>query len=93
VVRLEWRKKRAFFQSFVEPRNAIEHIDGEASDDTKWAFFNIHNEEFHVVNGVTVHVNEESRDKCASSRDVIADAIIQEYPDPKLDFLDSVRST
>src|SRR4051794_15140372 len=27
AIRLERKKKRAFFESFLEPRNAIEHID------------------------------------------------------------------
>lgn len=93
VVRLEWKKKRSFFQSFVNPRNAIEHIDTEASGDTKWSFFNLHDDEFHVVDGVSVCVNEESRDKTASSRNVIAEAIIRDYHDPALGFLDSLGST
>jgi hypothetical protein len=93
VVRLQWRMKRAFFQSFVDARNAIEHIDGEARDVTKWAFFNLKDDEFHVVNGVFVYINDESREKCVSSRDAIAEAIIHEYNDPMFDFLDSVTST
>ncbi len=37
---------------------------------------------FHVVNDKSVEINHTSLSKLCSARDVIADAIIKEYPDP-----------
>lgn len=86
-IRDEWRKKRAFYQTFVEPRNAIEHIDAEAGDNTRWAFFNLWNDRFAVTDGAAIVIDENALNKIRCARDAIADAIIREYPDPGLDFL------
>jgi len=89
VIKIEWSKKRAFLGSFVKPRNAIEHIDREASDKTKWAFFNLHDDRFlMVVNGVFAEVTRNSLENLFSARDAIAEAIIKEYPNPALDTYD-----
>jgi len=90
TIDLEWKKKRKFFELFVEPRNAIEHIDGAANDKTKWAFFNLNGDRFSVVNGVTVDVNQDSLEKVLSTRQAIAEAIIKEYHDPMLGLLESL---
>ena len=93
VVRLEWRKKRAFFEKFRKPRDAIEHIDEKVKDKTNWSFFNLDDDHFYVVDRVSVEINHKSLDTLCSARDVIAVAIIQEYRDPTLDFLDTAMST
>ena len=92
VVRLEWRKKRAFFESFVDPRNAIEHIDNEASDNTRWSFFNLHEERLCVVDGVSVEINQRSLDTIVSARNVVAESITKEYHDAMFDFLEAATS-
>jgi hypothetical protein len=79
VVQLEYKKKRAFFQSFVEPRNAIEHIDKEARD--KWSFFNVAGDKFFVADDVFVEISQSSLDTLNSACDAIAEAIIKGYPE------------
>ena len=90
VIQLEWRKKHTFLESFRDPRDAIEHVDGEASDNTKWSFFNLHNDRFCVADGISVEINRASLDRLCSARDGIAEAIIKEYRDSALDFLNTV---
>ena len=87
AIRLEWRKKRSFFESLIEPRNAIEHIDSEANDETKWSFFNMDADTLFVTPEASVAINDDAVAKIISSRDAIVAAIIQAHPDPVLDML------
>ena len=91
TIRLEWRKKRTFYEAFVEPRNAIEHIDSEAKDLTKWRFFNLINDRFEVTDGIDVEIGQESACKVQESRDRIARAIIAEYDNALLRQLRTIE--
>ena len=92
AVQLEWRKKRAFFGSFVDSRNAVEHIDSEVTDETTWLFFHLHNDEFTVANGRTVAIGAESLAKVVAARDAIDQVINESISDPMLDMLKHLES-
>ena len=82
VVKIEWRKKKSFFDSFIDPRDAIEHIDGEVGGNTAVRFFTLMNDRFEVANGKSVTINREALTKTTESLDRIVDAILREYPAP-----------
>lgn len=83
AVKLEWRKKKSFFDSFIEPRNAIEHIDNEVRGKTAVRLFSLTNDRFEVTNGNIVTINREALAKITESLDRIVDAIQTVYPDPR----------
>ena len=47
-IKLAWRKKKAAFDKYIEPRNAIEHIDGEINGKETWALVNLENDTLKV---------------------------------------------
>jgi len=87
AVKLEWKKRHAYFESFKRPRDAIEHIDEKARDHSKWAFFNFHGDRFDVDGVASVTINQGSLETLRSCRDSIARDIVQAYSDPILDLL------
>ncbi len=82
VVKQEWSKKKAFFEEFIEPRNAIEHIDGEAKNRTSPRTFSLMNDRFEVANGKSVTINREALTKITEPLDRIVEAILRDYHDP-----------
>ncbi len=73
VVNLEWRKKKSFFDSFIQPRGAIEHIDSEAVNRTSPRMFSLMNDQFEVANGKSVTINREALTKTTEPLDRIVD--------------------
>lgn len=51
-----WRENRRFFAGYTEPRNAIEHIDGEVTG-RNYRFMNLTNDYLEVVSGTGVRIN------------------------------------
>jgi hypothetical protein len=47
---LSWKTTRSFFESYVEGRNAIEHIDGELTGSNHY-FLNLYGDHLEVVTG------------------------------------------
>ena len=88
VIRLEWRKKKAFFDSFIQPRNAIEHIDAEFRGKIQYALFNMHGDRLCVTNAKAVTIDGKSLANVREARDTVAEAILQAYPDPSLGLLE-----
>ena len=41
TIQLAWRKRRTMFNKYTDPRNAIEHIDGELKGRTNWVILNL----------------------------------------------------
>lgn len=82
AIKLEWKKKRAFFEKFVDPRNEIEHIDALGRDKTKFAFFNFCNDRFETSDGTSVTVDESAAEAILQSRDSVVAAIRANYPLP-----------
>ncbi len=78
----EWRKKKSFFDSFIDPRDAIEHIDGEVGGNTAVRFFTLVNDRFEVTNGNSVTINAAALAKVTEPLDRIVEAILREYPGP-----------
>ena len=87
LINLEWRKKRAFFDRFVAPRDAIEHIDGEVRRDTRLSLFNLWGNKFHVTDDISVELTDDVLTTVQSVRDTIAAAIVEHYPHPTIDML------
>ena len=81
-IQLEWHKKKSFYDSFIDPRNAIEHIDGEIGGKTFARLFQLTNDRFEVTNGKAVTINREALSKLTESIDRIVEAILSGYPDP-----------
>jgi hypothetical protein len=48
-MQLAWRKKKASFDAYIEPRNAIEHIDGEINGKESWYMMNLENDSLKVT--------------------------------------------
>ena len=81
VIKLEWKKKKTFFDSFIVPRNAIEHIDGEVNTQTQTCYFNLWHNVFVVATDKKVTINDAAMEKLLSAKNAIAEAIIQHYPE------------
>ena len=79
VIRLEWRKKRFFFDKVKCVRNAIEHIDSEENNRTKLSFFNMDGSTLNVTDEHSISIDDNVIAKVRSSREAIANAIISEY--------------
>lgn len=76
AIRIEWRKKRSFFDTFVDPRNAIEHIDGER---TSHRFYQLLNDRLTVTDGNSVTIDDHALGQVLSVREAIADAVLSHY--------------
>lgn len=48
-IQLAWRKKKVAFDVYIEPRNAIEHIDGEINGKESWHMMNLENNSLKVT--------------------------------------------
>ncbi|MCH8824187.1 MAG: hypothetical protein IH984_11855 [Planctomycetes bacterium] len=92
AVQLEWRKKKSFFDSFIDPRNAIEHIDSEIDGKTFLRLFQLTNDRLEVTNGKSVTINREAIAKLTESLDRIAEAILSGYPDPATVIVNAART-
>jgi hypothetical protein len=79
TIKLEWNKKRKFYESFKDPRNAIEHIDKDSKKKTQTQFYNFHKDKFNVTKSTSVSVNEMAIKKLLSSHTAICDEIIKYY--------------
>ena len=80
----EWQRNEAFFRNFIEPRNAIEHIDNEMRELTQWESYSLTNDEFTVSTGTKVKVDREALINLLEVRDsvakVIAGAVLEPVP-------------
>ena len=59
VIRLAWKANRAFLEGYSEPRNAIEHIDGEVTG-ANHRFLSLQNDFLEVVAGTGATVNRKA---------------------------------
>jgi hypothetical protein len=78
-IKLEWRKKKSFFENFIEPRNAIEHINEEISNATVLRFINLIGDNFEVTDGKAIDIGDAAITTTLQSRDRIVDSVIEEY--------------
>lgn len=78
-IQLEWKKKQAFHHEVTLVRNEIEHIDGEACNQTRWRFYCFDNDTFMVTDQHKLVMNEEALWNVVSSCAVISDAIVLAY--------------
>lgn len=75
AITLSWKKKKSFFDQYIEARNAIEHIDGEVNGYNK-RFINLINDSLEVVAGKHAPITQTALCTVESSWNEIVDAIM-----------------
>ncbi len=79
VIRLEWKKKRSFYENLRPVRDAIEHIDSNKFNQTKLSFFNLENETLKVTEEHFLSINQETLNIILSSLETISKKVIESY--------------
>ena len=79
VIKLEWKKKRSFYEKLRPVRDAIEHIDSKDFNQTKLSFFNLENETLKVTENHSFPINQETLNKIVSSLETISKKIIESF--------------
>jgi len=79
LLQIAWRKKKNIFDAYIEPRNAIEHIDSEINKQKKLSFTNMEKNIFKVTSNESHHVEitESTVDIVLSTRNEIVNIILQ----------------
>lgn len=77
-VRIAWRKKKSFFDQYLAPRNAIEHIDGEIPGKTTWILMNLGNDELMVTESIRAEISAAALQRAISLRGEIVSAILRD---------------
>lgn len=80
-ISLAWRKKKAMFDSYINPRNAIEHIDNELSGVTKWEMFNLRGDKLFVTENKAAEISERNLDAVLDARNEIVTAFLEHMPE------------
>lgn len=80
AVQLAWKKHRSFLRTYQDPRNAIEHIDGEVKGRTEWRMVNVVNDELEVVPGRSAKVSGEALEVTLNIRSEIVEALKKDLP-------------
>ena len=80
-IKTAWRKKKSRFDSYIEPRNAIEHIDGELSGKTNWRFMNISNNVLQITDDTkhNAEISEDIVNMVLSIRNEIVEAVVKAH--------------
>ena len=76
LLRQAWKKKESFFQRYVDPRNAIEHIDGELKGKTSLVLMNMENDTLCVTQQDRAEVNSGALQQAIALRDEIVAAVL-----------------
>jgi hypothetical protein len=74
ALRLSWRIHKDFLGQYTEPRNAIEHIDGELGGENN-SFLTLKGDILEVVNGKSAPVTCEALKKAENAWQRVLDAI------------------
>jgi hypothetical protein len=79
AIKLAWRKKRTMLNRYIKPRNAIEHIDHELSNNTNPSSMNLHYDVFAVTYepGNQVKITETDIVSVLEARNEIVGAILK----------------
>lgn len=78
AIRIAWKKKRKFFQQYIGPRNAIEHIDGEVPEKTDWVLVNMEGDVLAVTEKCKAEVTESAVNSVVAFRNEIVRAVMSE---------------
>lgn len=84
AIQVEWRKKKTMFDSYVEPRNAIEHIDGEISGRSIWILVNLNNDRLEVAADKSAEVSKPNLEAAIDGRNQIVQALLAHMPSGSL---------
>ncbi len=79
VIRLEWKKKRSFYEKLRPVRDAIEHIDSNEFNQNKLSFFNLENETLKVTEEHFFPINQETLNIIVSSLESISKKVIESF--------------
>jgi len=83
-VKLNWRKKKGFFESYVDARNAIEHIDGNYPDEAigKWKLLELDGDILKVsqVEGQHAEVSDKALDSVIDFRNEFVEVMSRYFP-------------
>ncbi len=77
-IKLAWKKKLSFLNTYIDPRNAIEHIDGEVKPKSRWVLTNIENDQFKVTEGSGAEVSDRALATALDLRGEIVAAALRE---------------
>ena len=80
-ISLVWRKKKAMFDSYTNPRNAIEHIDSELSGITKWEMLNLRGDKLYVTEDKAAEISDRNLEAAVAARNEIVLAILEYMPE------------
>jgi len=75
AIRLAWRKRREMFESYVDPRNVIEHIPDEVGDKERWILMNLHGDVLVADEKSSAEVSRANLDRAVAARTEIVDAL------------------
>lgn len=78
-IKLAWRKKKAEFDKYIDPRNAIEHIDGEIKGKESWSVVNLKDDILKVTEKEehAVEISFEVVEMVVGTRNEIVQAILK----------------
>jgi hypothetical protein len=82
TVKRVWGKKKSMFDSYIDPRNAIEHINGEILGKNSWRLLNLHNDTLFVTEDKSAEISEKNLQSAIEARNEIIESIIQHMPAP-----------
>ena len=77
AMRLQWRIRRAMFDSYTDPRNAIEHLDSALSGLTSYSIVNLCNDRLQVTDDVCAEVSQANLESAIKGREEILKAVKQ----------------
>ena len=76
AIKLIWKRNRSFFERYREPRNSIEHIDGEIKGRTNWIMVNLVDDGLQVVPGKTAQVSDDAVERVLKARNEVVAAVM-----------------
>lgn len=79
VIKLVWKKKCSMFNSFIYPRNFIEHIDGEIKGRTRWVIMNLHDNKLAVTENVKIKICQQNLDSAIDARNKIVNSTLANF--------------
>jgi len=79
TIKLVWKKKRMMFNSFIDPRNIIEHIDGEIKGKTRWKMMVLKDDELAVTEDFKIEISQKYLNSAIDGRNEIVNSILKSY--------------
>ena len=77
TIKVTWRKKKAMFDTYINARNAIEHIDGEIHGKTHLVLISINNDRLLVTEKKYAQISEKNYESAVNARNEIIESVLQ----------------